>query len=182
MFRLPLHSVSILALFSVLVFSFGCQKTEQTERPPSTSQTPGSGSTSGESRTPAAHTDHEGEFHSHDHGPQGGILAILGAHQFHVEFMPDVQTGTTTAFVYDSRFKPTVLDSKELALNIMVDGQPKQYTFLVDHDGSDNKAATFKLSDEGVTKLLKDGWTGDARVSITVKGNPAGGNLVPLKK
>lgn len=176
MFCRSIRFACFAVLSSLLVLSIGCRKAADsaTSSPPPDA--------AGQTGTAHAHDDHEEEFHSHDHGPQGGILAILGSHQFHVEFMPNAETGDVTAFVYNDRFKPVALDTKELTLNIMSGDQPKQYTLLVDHDGSDNKAATFRIADVDLAKLLKDGWTGEARVSITVNGNPAGGRLIPLKK
>lgn len=161
--------LSISLLLAVVLF-IGCKQNQ------------GEGTATSATESTAQDSHEEEEFHSHHVGPKGGVLAVLGHHQFHVEFLPDEASGAISALVYDDRFKPTALDAKELTLNIMVAGQPKQFTFLVDNDGSDGKVATYKLTDAELAKLLKTGWEGNAQVSITVKGNPASGGLAqPMK-
>lgn len=177
MSRILLNFGFVAVSLSFFLFLSGCAKKETTGPAPdhdhaASTQPPAAG----------AHDHDEEEFHSHDHGPKGGILAILGAHQFHVEFIPDEETGSVTAYVYNDRFKPVALDSKELKLNIMLGGEPKQYALLVDHDGSDGKEAAFKITDADLAKLLKNGWEGKAQVSLNVKDAPHTGDLIPLKK
>ena len=121
-------------------------------------------------------------FHSHGRGRFGGLLAILGNHQFHVEFLPNAETGDITAILYDDHFKPFNSETKELTVSLMIDGEPKQFTFLVNFEGSKEKPALYKISDTTLAKLLHDGWTGNALVSITIDDKPANGRLIPVKR
>lgn len=138
--------------------------------------------TAGFNLNPDFAINYDDNFHSHGQGRFGGLLAILGSHQFHAEFLPDATTGNITAILYDDHFKPVKSAAKELTVSLLVDGEPKQFSLLVDFEGSNEKPALYKISDAALAKLLNDGWTGNALVSITVDDKPASGKLIPLKK
>ncbi len=121
--------------------------------------------------------NYDDNFHSHGVGRFGGLLAVLGRHQYHVEFIPNKETGDVLAILYDNRFKPFKTATKELTLSLKVDDQPKQYTIPVDFEGSEAKPALYKINDGVLAKLLHDGWTGDALVTITVDGQSASGPM-----
>ncbi len=121
--------------------------------------------------------NYDDHFHAHDRGRFGGLLAVLGSHQYHAEFIPDKETGAVLAILYDRLFKPIKMDVKELTVSLLVDGQPKQFTLLVDFEGSAEKPALYKINDATLANLLHDGWTGNALVAITVDDKPVAGQL-----
>ena len=184
------------ALLAVCIVFCGCQEKKETvsdsgiSSVPSASPAPVSDTPdSGDATEKVEFNDnidfainYDDNFHSHGQGRFGGILAILGSHQYHVEFIPNSTTGEITAILYDDHFKPFKTETKELTLSLLVDGQPKQFTFLVNFEGSSEKPALYKISDTTLAKLLHDGWTGNAQASITIDEKPASGKLIPLKK
>lgn len=121
-------------------------------------------------------------FHDHFVGRKGGLIAMLGGHQFHAEFLADEATGEITVLIYDEDFMPLAVEAKEVTLNIMVGGEPKQYKFDQTEPGGELTVATYKLTDADLAKLLKAGWEGDAQVSIAVNGAPTSGKLALPKK
>lgn len=162
----------LVAFLSFFVCLVGCKsETESTGKPAGGQPTTAQGS-----EAKADNPDFP-EFHSHTVGRKGGPIAVLGRHQFHAEFLTDAETGQISVLLYDDHFMPVAMDAKDLALNIMVGGEPKQYTFPVIDAGSGTKVAVYQLTDPDLAKLLKDGWEGKAQVSITEKGSPTSGTL-----
>ncbi len=193
-----LRILPIVALLSLIFMAPGCVKVnEKSEKPEPTRTTTQAAPTSpAEKPNEAAPAisfpklneinftavNYDDNFHSHGKGRFGGLLAILGSHQFHAEFIPDTETGDVLAIVYDNHFKPFQTETKELTLALKVGDEPKTFTLLVDHDGSEGKPATFKITDVDLAKILAQGWQGDARVMFTSADAPASGNLIPARR
>lgn len=187
-----LRVLPFIALLSLILSAPGC--TPETEKPGTTPNTT-STSTEPDKTTEAApaisfpklneidyaSVNYNDGFHSHGKGRFGGLLAMLGSHQFHAEFIPDAETGDVLAIVYDKEFKPFQTETKELTLALKIGDEPKTFTLLVDHDGADGKPATFKITDADLAKILVQGWQGDARVMFTSGDAPASGNLAPAQ-
>ncbi len=169
------RSLSAVFLTLLALIAFGCQPAAKPE--PSTPSAPAPAAAS------EKHSDDDGHAHGHSHdvGPQGGILAVLGQHQFHAEAIADEKTGAVKVFVYDGTNQAVKIDAKELTINLMVDDKPAKYTLLVDHDGSDGKPAVFAITDAHLAEHLCDGWKGDAKVSIDIAGAPCVGNFAQPK-
>lgn len=181
MFRCSLKAFLFVFVLALFVVSIGCRVEKVEVGSDSSSSSASSSSDGGVTAEKAENSDFP-PFHSHTAGRKGGALAVLGRHQFHAEFLPDAETGDISVLVYDNEFMPIALEAKELTLDLMVSGEPKKYTFLVDNAGSDTEVAVYKLSDADLAKLLKEGWDGNAQVSIMDKGNPASGKLYNPKK
>lgn len=187
-----LRPLSILVLLT-LAFTFsGC--VQEAEKPATTA---GNGTAATDTPAPAEAAvevsfpklneidyavNYDDGFHSHGKGRFGGLLAILGSHQYHVEIIPETATGDVLGILYDDHFKPFKTETKEFTLSLKVNGEQKIYTLLVDHDGDEGKPATFKISDPELAKTLAMGWDGEARVMITVDDAPASGRLAPIKR
>ncbi len=184
--KMSRFAVSVVLICAFISFS-GCTKVEKGEVV-STSQT---AHTHNHTDGHAGHAEfnqnidfainYNDGFHSHGNGRFGGHLAVLGRHQYHAEFIPNEETGVVLVILYDGHFKPIKTDAKELTLNMVVEGQPKQFVIPVDFEGSAEKPALYKLTDATLAPLLQDGWTGNAQVSITIDGQPATGPLTPKR-
>lgn len=181
MFRNQLKTVLFVFVLSSFIAWIGC-RSEKTEQSPGSSSSTSSSAGSDAIATEKPENPDFPPFHSHTVGRKGGPIAVLGRHQFHAEFLPDEETGDISVLAYDSDFMPITMEAKELTLDIMVGGEPKKYTFLVNNPGSDSTVAVYKLSDADLAKLLKEGWEGNTQVSITEKGNPTSGKLYNPKK
>ncbi len=194
--KMSRFAVSVVLIGALISFS-GCTKSEKVTVAPK-SPTTHTDEHAGHDHDGHNHTDgHAGHtefnqnidfainyndgFHSHGNGRFGGHLAVLGGHQYHAEFIPNEETGVVLVILYDGQFKPIKTDAKELTLNMVVDGQPKQFVIPVDFEGSAEKPALYKLTDATLAPLLQDGWTGNAQVSITIDGQPATGPLTPKR-
>lgn len=101
--------------------------------------------------------------HSHTKGPQGGQLAILGSHEYHVELVKTAQGGFS-AYLYDAQLKPVNPDVSVLNFTYMNNGQPVSVAFTKTADG-----AAFAPSADTV---FPDGWNQDASVMLKINGVP----------
>ena len=152
----------ILLLTSTALLAFGCSDTKTVDRP-SPAQT--------------AHGDDDHavkDGHGHDVGPNGGPLAILGSHEFHVEVLADEDTGIVRALMTDSEFKPVETVAKSLSINMVLGGKASQFTL----DYADNTSPVeFQATDKALAEAIHDGWEGEARVVIEISGSPCTGAL-----
>lgn len=120
----------------------------------------------------AAHSDEAEGKHSHDEGPKGGLLAVLGSHEYHVELIPDEENGVTTAYLYDSNFHPVATDVKELQITFIVGGKPAIFKLPLKEVNTADAPAMFLLKDDLLSSTLTDGWEGDASVLVTINAVP----------
>ena len=157
---------SVLLLTSAVLLALGCSDTQTTDMP---------------SPARAEHDDHdqaEKDGHGHDVGPNGGLLAILGSHEFHVEVLADEDTGNVRALLTDSEFKPVETAAKSLSINMVLGGKPSQFTL----DYTDNTSPVeFQATDKALAEAIHDGWEGEARVVIEISGSPRTGALAAPK-
>lgn len=149
------------AMLAYFAFAIGCGPM---------ADTPGEGTapaTDGDGHDEDAHAEH-----SHEIGPNGGALAILGGHQYHAEVLADEDSGVIDVLITDAEFKPTSIDAKELAINMMVDDKPSQYVFPL-AETAEGEPVKFSLTDPALAELIADAaWEGDARVAIEIGGTP----------
>ena len=153
---------SILLLTSTALLALGCGDTKTTDT---------------SSPAQAEHDDHDPaveDGHGHDVGPNGGSLAILGSHEFHVEVLADEGTGIVRALLTDSEFKPVETTAKSLSINMVLGGKPSQFTL----NYADNTSPVeFHATDMALAEAIHDGWEGEARVVIEISGSPHTGAL-----
>jgi hypothetical protein len=157
---------SILLLTSIALLALGCGDTTTTDTP---------------SPALAEHDDPnpaEKDSHGHDVGPNGGLLAILGSHEFHVEVLADEDTGKVRALLTDPEFKPVKTTAKSLSINMVLGGKPSQFTLDYTDDTS---PVEFQATDKALAEAIHDGWEGEARVVIEIAGSPRTGALAAPK-
>lgn len=153
-------SISILSV-SLILFC-GC---------PAKQETP--------SAAPPQPVSQVGAGHNHDFGPDGGSLAVLGSHQYHAEAIASEASGDVEIRIYTSSNKPTSVDAKEIKLNRIVDGQPKQYTLPLIEGG---KTAIFKINDPELAETVHDrNWDGDLQMTLLVAEMPCNGSFSKKK-
>jgi hypothetical protein len=157
---------SMLLLTLTALLAFGCSDTQTTD-------TLSPALAEHDDRDPAV-TD----GHGHDVGPNGGSLAILGSHEFHVEVLADEDTGKVRAILTDAEFKPVETATKSLSINMVLGGKPSQFTL----DYTDNTSPVeFQATDKALAEAIHDGWEGEARVQIEISGAPCTGMLTTPK-
>ena len=157
---------SILLLTSTALAALGCRDAQMTDTP---------------SPDKEEHDDPDQAAkggHGHDVGPNGGPLAILGSHEFHVEVLADEDTGKVRALLTDAEFKPVETAAKSLSINMMLGGKASQFTL----DYIDNTwPVEFQATDKALAEAIHDGWKGEARVVIEISGSPRTGALAATK-
>ncbi|NQU23732.1 MAG: hypothetical protein HQ567_20815 [Candidatus Nealsonbacteria bacterium] len=157
---------SILLLTSAALAALGCNDTQ-------TADTPSSDNADHDDSDQAA-----AGGHGHDVGPNGGPLAILGSHEFHVELLADEDTGKVRALLTDAEFKPVETAAKSLSINMVLGGEATQFTL----DYTDNTSPVeFQTTDKALAVAIHDGWEGEARVVIEIAGSPRTGALAATK-
>jgi hypothetical protein len=153
---------SILFITSTALLALGCGDTKKADTP---------------SPAEAEQGDRDSATaggHGHGSGPNGGPMAVLGSHEFHVEVLADEDTGRVRALLTDSEFKPVETATKSLSINMVLDGKPSQ--FVLDH--IDNTSPVeFQATDKTLAEAMSDGWEGEARVVIEISGAPRTGAL-----
>jgi len=157
---------SILLLISTTFLTSGCVDTQRTDPPlPANAE-----------REDHDHAADGG--HDHDAGPNGGPLAVLGSHEFHVEVLADEATGKVRALLTDPEFRPVETAADSLSINMVLDGKPSQFTL---NYAQDTSPVEFQVTDKALAKAIHDGWEGEARVAIEISGSPRIGQLATPK-
>jgi hypothetical protein len=151
-------TVHLLCLAAVAALTLGCGPKADTKQPDA---------------------DHD---HAHDHaeeGPHHGHLIELGGGAYHAEWKHEHDTHTTTIYVLDGKAKNAVpVAAPDLTLNIVLAGQPAQYTLTAAPQETDpaGQASRFVLTDEALCDALDTaGVTG--RLSIDIDGKSYSGEL-----
>lgn len=123
----------------------------------------------------------EEHAHAHEAGPHGGHLIELGDHDFHAELVFDKETKKITVYVLEHEPEEThAIDSKELALNLMIDEQPAQFLLLaVSQEGDpEGKSSRFELAgDEQITEHIHDEEDLHGRVNVKIDGKDYSGEI-----
>lgn len=114
--------------------------------------------------------------HRHDIGPRGGRLAVLGAHQYHAEVIPE-HGAEVEFYVYDAHNHPVKLDAKELTVSTMIGEESKIFTLPVVFEGDTQQPARFKIADSTLGEILSHDHGKDIQVSLLVDGVPCNGTL-----
>ena len=99
--------LSILLLTSAALLAVGCSDSTKNDVAPPAE---------------AEHDDHDRATkgaHNHEAGPNDGLLAVLGSHEFHVEVLADEDTGNVRALLTDSEVKPVETAAKSLSINMV---------------------------------------------------------------
>ncbi len=129
---------------------------------------------------PTAATQHA----EHDHpseGPHHGELIELGKEEYHAELLHDDATHTMTVYVLDSTAKLTVpIEAKELVVNLVVAGKPKQFRLSAKPDPKDPAplSSCFTLVSEALCEALDDK-TMTGRINLEINGKAFVGTLAP---
>lgn len=133
---------------------------------------------------PAAPTPPAAAPHAHaETGPHQGQILELGEEEFHAELVHDDATHTITVYVLDSAAKNAVpIDAKELPLNIVVAGAPKQFALPAAPLAGEaaGKSSCFKLTDQALCEALDDPKT-TGRLNLTIGDKPYTADLAPHK-
>ncbi len=107
----------------------------------------------------------KGDKHAHDHhdhsseGPHHGQLIELGKEEYHAELLHDDTTHTITIYLLDSKAKSaTPIEATQLALNLIVDGKPQQYSLAAKPLPTDptGQCSCFSTTEAAVCEALDD--------------------------
>ena len=109
------------------------------------------------------------------------VLVRFPGHSYALEIIDEKETtGLVTAFLTCAHFEPVEVDTQEVRLNFMIDGNPKAFT-LTRIEQEPDKPATFTLTDMELATLLCEGWQGEARAMVEINGVPYRERLVKLE-
>lgn len=136
--------------------------------------------TDGGQQTADDHADHDhAALHKTKHEQ---VKVEFPGHKYAMEIINENEDeGLVAAFLTDAHFDPTEVDTQEVRLNFVVDGQPKAFV-LPRVEQEAGQPAKYTLQDKELSELICDGWKGDATASIEVGGNPFNAKLVKLSK
>jgi len=131
---------------------------------------------------PATKTDgpkvHQEEEHAHpEEGPHHGHLIELGQEEYHAELVHNDASKTVTIYVLDSSAQAAVaIEEPEVKLNLVVDGQPQQFTLPAAPQSTDaaGKSSLFSLQDEALLAALESP-KATGRLNITIAGKSYSG-------
>lgn len=158
---------TLLALFAILGFTYGCSEPAG-ER---VSQTPA------ESH---GHDDHGHDGHDHENeGPHYGHLIELGEEEFHGELVHSHATHKVDVHLLDKTAKePAPAAMEELTLNVVIDGQPSQYTLIAAPMTSDpsGKCSRFTLIDDKLSEALESKKV-TVKLNVTINGKQYSGSI-----
>lgn len=146
-----------------------------------------SGSSSQASHDADGHDDHadhdEDEGHDeHGHpseGPHHGHLIELGNEEYHAEMLHEEDTNTVTIYILDSAAKKEVLVAEgAVMLNLMVKGQPRQFTMNArpDANAPRGQASHFEIVDADLMEAL-EGEEAKGRLRVTINGKSYRGTI-----
>jgi hypothetical protein len=129
---------------------------------------------------PAGGAATSGGDHGHGHeGPHGGQLIELGSDEkYHAELVHDDASGTVTVYLLDGEAKAAApIDAAEVTLNLVVDGEPKQFKLPASamDDDPEGRSSRFELTDSELLEALEGGAEG--RLSVEIDGTQRQGNL-----
>lgn len=143
--------------------------------------------------TPAGTSEHtEGDGHdrgekghdeaAHAHpskGPHHGHLIELGQGEYHAELTHDDATKTVTVYLLDKEAKASVaIADAEIALNLVVDGQPLQAKLAANPQEGDpsGQSSRFTITDEVVLEA-HDAPRTTGRLNVTIAGKAYTGSV-----
>jgi hypothetical protein len=148
----------------------------------SSSSTPAPGTNvdhkDGDGHDHAAEHDHDAHAHPSE-GPHHGHLIELGQEEYHAELTHDDATKTVTVYLLDKEAKaPVAIGDAELALNLVVDGQPLQAKLVAAPQEGDpaGQASRFSITDEQVLEALEAPKT-TGRLNVTIAGKAYTGSV-----
>lgn len=121
----------------------------------------------------------DGHAGAHSGGPNGGVVAVLGNHEYHAEAFADEASGLVTVLLYDQThdFVPVAVDAKELNINMVVDDAPSQFTLKIADDAEEGKPAPYTITDEKLAEWISDGWNGKATIQIVISDKSLSGTF-----
>ena len=126
--------------------------------------------------TPPAAAKGAQSAHAHAHaseGPHRGTLIELGREEYHAELVHDPATHTVTVYLLDSAAKDAVsVEARQLTLNLLVAGKPKQYQLLAQPQATDPEGgcSAFSVASESICQAIDaKGTTGRLNVEIAGK-------------
>lgn len=138
---------------------------------------------------PASETaDQHEDDHGHDHGdhghasegPHGGPLIELGNNEYHAEVVHDESAGSVTIYILDSAAtKQVPIESAEISINAVHDGQPVQHKLPARPDEGDpeGKSSRFVSSDADLVSHLHEE-EANAKLVVSIKGKSYRGTVV----
>ena len=142
----------------------------------------------GKTEKPVAKDSHDhskdkpGEHQDGGHpevGPHKGHLIELGKEEFHAELTHDDATKTVTIYLLDAKaVKAVPIAAKELTLNLVVNGKPRQVTLSASAQATDpeGQSSAFAIVDEATLEAL-EAETTTGRLAVTINGKPFSGTI-----
>jgi hypothetical protein len=121
---------------------------------------------------------HDHEYGHAEHGPHGGHIIELGDERYHAELAHDDAAGTVTVYILDGKAEnPSAIDAVEVTINLVIDGQPQQFTLpAAPQEGdAEGRSSRFELADADLLEALE----GDAtcRLNVEIDGTPLLGDI-----
>lgn len=113
--------------------------------------------------------------HDHRHpteGPHHGRLIELGREDYHAEIVHDHGTNAVTIYLLDADAKqPVPIDAKQLTLNLVVAGKPRQFPLAAVPQPADpqGKSSAFGATSEPLTEAL-DARETTGRLNVLIGG------------
>jgi hypothetical protein len=154
-----------LTFASITMMLAGC--------PAPTTTTPSTGGASGGGTTEHAH-EHPSE------GPHQGHLIELGNNEeYHAELVDNHDTHTVTIYLLDGAAKKAVTSAEtELAINLIVDGKPAQFTLpaVPQDDDPAGESSRYEIVDQALCEAL-DAEKTTGRMNVTIAGKPFTGQI-----
>jgi len=158
---------SIICAAVMLTWLSGCNRPAAT--PPASTPQAAEGADS------AAHDDEL----AHELGPHDGELVELGGGEFHAEVVHEHDAHSITVYLLDAFAKASApVSSEELAVNVTVDGVPRQFKLpaMAEEGDPTGKSSRFQLVDEALCDAL-DAAGAEARVSVMIDGQSFSGSM-----
>jgi hypothetical protein len=130
------------------------------------------------------------DHHAHPtEGPHGGELIELGNEDYHAELLhpqdhahdahagEHEHAGIVIHILDGSATKPVRISAAEVALNLTVDGEPKQFKLVAQSSDADGKASEFASSEHDLLEFFHENEHVELTLVVVVEGKSFRGTL-----